>query len=50
MSGKCQLQDRKGKLPAKLPDSPKKAQTKLTVFSILSEEEAGELGLGFAGR
>lgn len=49
ISGKCHLQGHKGKLPAMLLDSPKKAQTKLTLFSILSEE-AGELGLGFAGR
>lgn len=31
-------------------DRPKKAETKPTVFSVLSEEEAGELALGFAGR
>lgn len=31
-------------------DRPKKAKTKVTVFSVLSEEEAGELALGFAGR
>ncbi|XP_026003074.1 uncharacterized protein LOC113009157 isoform X2 [Astatotilapia calliptera] len=41
---------RKAKLPAMILDRPKKAKTKVTVFSVLSEEEAGELALGFAGR
>ncbi|XP_025755551.1 uncharacterized protein LOC102076121 [Oreochromis niloticus] len=41
---------RKAKLPAVILDRPKKAKTKVTVFSVLSEEEAGELALGFAGR
>ncbi|XP_025754442.1 uncharacterized protein LOC109194453 [Oreochromis niloticus] len=41
---------RKAKLPAMILDRPKKAKTKVTVLSVLSEEEAGELALGFAGR
>ncbi|CAI5643427.1 unnamed protein product [Oreochromis niloticus] len=40
----------KAKLPAMILDRPKKAKTKVMVFSVLSEEEAGELALGFAGR
>lgn len=45
----CTFQGRKRNLPQSVLNRPKKAKTKLSIFSALSEGESSELALGLGG-